>query len=251
MKILGSDFDGTLNYGGMTEEKLEAVRRWRRAGHKFGIVSGRGVNFPDQLMKDFVELEYDFCAACNGGYITDREGCVIYEATCDSVDFLGFYSDLFAWGCKYIHVNTDRYVCVAECDEDIPSYIPEEDRTRLCDLPPIDSFHQVSVALPSFEKTAEVIEKIRKKYGASLDPLQNNKCIDIVPIGVNKAEGLYRVAEHFGIDKDSIIAVGDNINDADMIREFKSYAMENGVESVKAMAYGIVKSVTEILEKEL
>ena len=25
MKILGSDFDGTLNYGGMTEEMLEAV----------------------------------------------------------------------------------------------------------------------------------------------------------------------------------------------------------------------------------
>ena len=59
----------------------------------------------------------------------------------------------------------------------------------------------MSVALPSFEETAEVIGRIQKKYGASLEPLQNNRCIDIVPIEVNKAEGLCRVAEHFGIDK--------------------------------------------------
>jgi hypothetical protein len=36
-----------------------------------------------------------------------------------------------------------------------------------------------------------------------------------------------------------------------MIREFRSYAMAHGVESIKAMANGIVSNVVEILQKEI
>ena len=72
--------------------------------------------------------------------------------------------------------------------------------------------------------------------------------MDIVPKGVNKAQGLYRLMEHYGCNYDDVIAVGDQINDMDMIREFHSYAMENGVEQIKAAANGIVSSVTELLE---
>ena len=80
--------------------------------------------------------------------------------------------------------------------------------------------------------------------------MQNGRCIDIVPFGVNKAEGLYRVMEFFGCAYEDVIAVGDNINDADMLREFRSYAMESGVEEMKALADGVVRDVTEIFEKE-
>ena len=47
-----------------------------------------------------------------------------------------------------------------------------------------------------------------------------------------------------------MIAVGDNINDEDMLREFRSYAMENGVDEMKSLADGIVADVTEIFERE-
>ncbi len=57
--------------------------------------------------------------------------------------------------------------------------------------------------------------------------------------------------EYYGCTHDDVIAVGDNINDFDMIREFYSYAMENGVEEIKKQADGIVSDVTEIFEKEL
>ncbi len=42
MKILGSDFDGTLTVGGIDAAKCEAIRAWRRVGNLFGLVSGRG-----------------------------------------------------------------------------------------------------------------------------------------------------------------------------------------------------------------
>ena len=57
--------------------------------------------------------------------------------------------------------------------------------------------------------------------------------------------------EFFGGKYEDVITVGDNINDTDMLREFRSYAMESGVESVKTLADGIVSNVTEIFEKEM
>ncbi len=34
MKILGSDFDGTLNCGGINETKIEAINRWHAKGRR-------------------------------------------------------------------------------------------------------------------------------------------------------------------------------------------------------------------------
>ena len=53
MKMIGSDYDGTLNRGGINDTKLAAIKKWRRAGHKFGIVSGRGWNFRSRAKSRF------------------------------------------------------------------------------------------------------------------------------------------------------------------------------------------------------
>ena len=47
-----------------------------------------------------------------------------------------------------------------------------------------------------------------------------------------------------------MITVGDNINDADMLREFRSYAMESGTEYAKSIAGRTVADVTDIFEIE-
>ena len=44
MKILASDYDGTLNYNGFDSQKLDAIARWRAAGNLFGLVSGRSAD---------------------------------------------------------------------------------------------------------------------------------------------------------------------------------------------------------------
>ena len=75
--------------------------------------------------------------------------------------------------------------------------------------------------------------------------------IDIVPVGVDKAEGMRRIMEFFGCKEEDVIAVGDNVNDMDMIRAFRSYAMANGVAAVKELADGIVEDVADLLEREL
>lgn len=251
MKILGSDYDGTLNHGGITEGKLAAIRQWRAAGHKFGIVSGRSSNFLQTLLQAHPAMELDFFAACSGGYITDREGNVICESRCDQVPAVALIEDLIAWGCRIIHVSGEVYHLVIQGTEGHPDWVYREKTCFPEELPPVAYFHQVSVELDSPQSAAAVVERIRQKYGALLNPLQNHICIDIVPAGVDKAQGLRRLTEIYGCRQEDVVVVGDNINDLDMIRAFRSYAMASGVELVKNSADEIVSDVTDLIKKEL
>ena len=84
MKLLGSDYDGTLTHEGITPEKCATIRKWREAGNRFGIISGRNADFRIAVQKEFPLLELDFFAACNGGVIVDAEGNLLYEACCEN-----------------------------------------------------------------------------------------------------------------------------------------------------------------------
>ncbi len=251
MKIIGSDYDGTLNHNGISNAKLLSIEKWRNAGHKFGIVSGRGGDFRKILLQQIPNLKLDFFVACNGGYIMDESGAVIYESRCNEVSLSELAVDLFAWGCKFLHVKSDRYIFLVAKSEELPSFVSEDDVYLLKECPTINYFNQVSVQLPSFDDSSMAVEKIKEKYAKWLNPLQNGEWIDIVPAGVNKAQGMYRIMEFFGCVYDDVITIGDNINDIDMIGEFRSYAMKNGVDEVRNLANGIVSDVVELIEKEL
>ena len=251
MKILGSDFDGTLTQGGIGEEKCAAIRKWRESGNKFGIVSGRGCSSIAWIRKKFPGLEWDFFVAYNGGTILDSNGNILSETRCIDVSANAFVSDLLSWGCKFVHVDSDRYLCAVADLDDRPEKVAPEDTVLLCQMPVIKDFYQISILLPTVEDSTAMVECIRAAYGQWLSPLQNGKCIDIVPKGVNKARGLWRIMEMLHASHEDVIAVGDNINDTDMIREFRSYAMANGVKAIRDLADGIVSDVTEIIEKEM
>jgi Cof subfamily protein (haloacid dehalogenase superfamily) len=251
MKILGSDWDGTFLHGGIDEKKLLAVKKWRDAGNKFGIVTGRAPDFRDRLIEYYPNFEYDFLATCNGGYIIDGGGYVLYKSSFESLDVPTLVGDLFSWGCIYAFIVANEQICAVTYPDARPKYIDPSRAFLLEDLPSVTDVYQVSVMLESAEEAEIIVGKLRESYGGILNPLRNSRCIDIVPCGVNKAEGLYRLTEIFGANPSDVIAVGDNINDVDMLREFRSFAMENGVEQIKGLVDGTVGDVTEILINEI
>ena len=247
MKILGSDFDGTLTVGGIDEVKCEAIRAWRRAGNLFGLVSGRGPSYLYRLREQYPDLEMDFLAAYNGAFIVDHEGKTLHTTPCEGVSAYRLTEDLLRWGCPVVFVNGERSYTVKQ--DGVPLGASE---CYLSELPRGTSwFHQVSIQLDTPADVAMMDERISKAYGDRLNPLKNNICIDIVDATVNKAYGLRCVAEQFGCKENDVIAVGDNLNDLDMLKAFRSYAMENGVEEVKRVADRTVKTVTELIYREL
>ena len=246
MKIIGSDYDGTLNHGGIDDIKRNAIKRWRDAGNIFALISGRG---PDDVIRIYNEKQFgcDYLIANNGALILKPDGTVVSDIRCSGSVTVELLKLLFENGCPWGNIQTDFpcrvYADKKDCTDD-GEYI-------LSNMPSVEYFNQVSTILPDFETAEKVTELIRECFGDELNPLQNGICIDIVSSDVNKAKGLYLLMDILGAEYDDIIAVGDNINDRAMIEEFRSYAMENGVDEIKELADCIVSSVTELIETEL
>ena len=79
MKIIASDYDGTINYQGkVSDEDKAAIRRFRQAGNKFGIVTGRDAEL-SQWIRQENGFEIDFIISCTGAFIRDGEGNVLYS----------------------------------------------------------------------------------------------------------------------------------------------------------------------------
>lgn len=245
MKIIASDYDGTLNHGGIDDIKRNAIKRWREAGNLFGIVSGRGT-------ADLIEIparnnfEYDFLLACNGAVIIDRKGKILWESRCNSDLAKPLTEFLFSHGCRWVTVQTAFKCVINRNDEDCP-----DDEYRLETVPEIPYFNQINTALPDYETAEKVTQAVREEFGEKLNPLQNGTCIDIVSADMNKAKGLYKFLELAGAKYDDMITVGDNINDTHMIAEFCSYAMKNAVQPIKNIADYEIAGITELIEKEL
>ena len=246
MRLIATDYDGTLNHGGIDDAKIDAIRRWRAAGHKFGIISGRGPDFLAQLQKELGE-DFDFLASCNGGIATDRDGNILFSHRCDDVDVKAFVDDLVAWGAHTLYVNFDDQ-CILLGTEDCREpydYIPPEE------LPPITSFYKMATFFATPEEAEAMAAKVRAKYGDKVNPLQNWWCVDIAPFGVDKATGIRQLCAHYGVAEAEVIAVGDNLNDMAMIEAFNSYAMAHGHEGLKAMAAHVTENVTDMILREL
>lgn len=67
--------------------------------------------------------------------------------------------------------------------------------------------------------------------------------IEIVRKGLNKAVGLKRASEYFGIPPERMIAFGDEDNDLEMLEYVgRGIAMENGIDQLKNVANGVTLS---------
>lgn len=243
MKIICSDFDGTLNHGGITEEKLKAIRKWQEKGNLFCVVSGRQKDFFFELKEKNIPV--DFFLACNGAVITDKEFSVVSEARCEAEIGNELVEFIFSLDCSFALFCGDRFLRIRR-----PG-CPEEEGTDYDKDIKLSSFNQISTGCISSEEAAQVTDRIRERFGEFLNPLQNGTCIDIVPSGMDKAQGIYKLLSLTGGKKEDVIAVGDNVNDEAMIKEFYSYAMENGVDRIKALADRICVGIEELIEREI
>ena len=245
MKIIASDYDGTLNHDGIDDKKRAAIKKWREKGNKFGIVSGR---MPDDLLKIYKKdgLELDFLLACNGAVILTTDGKIIKDDRIDGELLKPLLDFLFSFGADWAIIHCQKSYIIDENDND---RLPDEFTRKT--LPDLKYFNQVSTILEDEEEALMVTNAIKEKFGDILNPLQNGRCIDIVSSRINKAKGLYDYLELVGGKYEDMITVGDNINDTHMIKEFRSYAMANGVQSIKDIADYVTEGITELIEKEM
>ncbi len=226
MKIIASDFDGTINFKGkISDEDKEAIRRFRKAGNKFGIVTGRDVELA-QWIKQENGLEFDFVICCTGGVIKDGEGKIIY-AKKGKVDT--FFYDLIEkareLGANFFAIGDTLLKCFVDMTGQIP-----------IQLEPIKEFTHSNVGFEK-EENAEVFAKfVQENYSDKISAYQNGWHVDMPPINTSKVTGIYEYAKLFKDQKPKVYAVGDNTNDIPMVKEFCGFAVSNAKEELKRVA---------------
>ena len=93
------------------------------------------------------------------------------------------------------------------------------------------------------EKLEPVYHRFRDKYRCFFqkDIYSGEQWLEIVPQTVSKANAVLRLKEYLNADR--IVAFGDGINDMEMFEiADESYAVENAVDELKAIATGVIGS---------
>lgn len=93
------------------------------------------------------------------------------------------------------------------------------------------------------EKLAPLYERYRDRYHCVFSQEMYTKewFLEIMPPATSKARAVTRLKEHLGCDR--VVVFGDHYNDMDMFEiADESYAVENAVEELKAIASGVIAS---------
>ena len=127
-----------------------------------------------------------------------------------------------------------------------PSEIAQMDASIVSAVPVSLGIRDVLEAQPIFQgmfiDQKELIDAFQETYEEALaqrfHTIRSQPILfEILPKGVNKATGLKALAEHLGIPREQIMAIGDENNDIEMI-EYAGLgvAMGNAPDTIKALA---------------
>lgn len=247
MYILASDYDGTINqYGSISEQDKAAIERWRKEGNLFGIITGRGhTNICDEARLN--NLTCDFFICNNGSVIYDGGLEPVNEVTADGKvlqDLVPFIIASEGWHAAITYGNK-RFMVTIDNGRDKN---PEENWITVNDLADISLFHQLDTRFEKDLQANEFAKEVNARFGEYVTAHQNGVCVDIVPVGVNKATGMLRYIKFKNVSKEHALVIGDNFNDLDMIIEFNGYAVSSGKSEVIAKSRKAYDNIAGLIE---
>ena len=99
------------------------------------------------------------------------------------------------------------------------------------------------------ENQAYIIEKISARYGDAVEIRTwggQTPCLEIVAAGVQKALGVERIAQVYGIKQKDILAFGDEDNDYEMIQYAgHGVVMKNGIDALKRISNDVTEKTND------
>lgn len=245
IKLLALDLDGTLtnNKKEITPHTRAALRRAAEAGVRIVLASGRPTVGVQYLAK---ELELDKL----GGYILSYNGgCIVDCVTGRVVAQEAFPKELVKPVCD--EARAAGAVAMSYNAQGVVTEHPEDEYVQLecftCRVPAIQvpdlgSFIDFDVnkilLCKAPEAIAAVEERMQQKFAGKLSIYKSMPYfLEIMPLGVEKAQSLAALLTILGLVPENLMACGDGWNDLSMIRlAGTGIAMGNAVPQVKQAA---------------
>jgi len=110
----------------------------------------------------------------------------------------------------------------------------------------LKEFTQINTGFSNEENAQRFIDYANTTYGDKLSAFRNGGAVDIPPANTSKVTGVYQYAKMF--DNPEIYAVGDNVNDLAMIKEFCGFAVSNAKDEVKMAAKHQCNRIADMIE---
>jgi len=266
IKMIVSDIDGTLvPFGGkiIPERTKKAIRACVEKGVKFVPASGRILEHAAEIAQG-LEIDCPIISSNGGRGDEHPYDSPVFEDGFDKETARKLYDILFATGCyitsyakNKIYVLLERNGYGSECVQfngakPERSFTVYNDRARF-ETEGLNNPYKFEV----YTDNIELLESLNRQmqdmgfYVSRAFPFE----IEIMPRLSGKGRAVTLMAQHYGIAKDEIMALGDGSNDIGMLESAGvPVAMGNAVESLKRAAKIIAPPVDEdgaayILEK--
>lgn len=247
-KYVFFDIDGTLWDENMIvpESTKTAIRQLQANGHKAFICTGRAmgnVNDPQ-----FDEIGFDgFIAAC--GNHVEMDGKILYERNMSYEDVKAIYDASRKHNMPIIYEGT-KYQWLDREGFDGDSYIDYivenlKDSAIFLDDCDLKDIHANKFSALVKENTN--YKAIKTALSDRFDFLNHGEgIIEAVPVETSKATGIQWLCEYLNIPREYTYAIGDSINDLEMLRfAGHSIAMGNASQVAKDAAEYVTTHIHE------
>lgn len=252
IRLIAADMDGTLldSRKRLPEEFESVVRALQSRGVRFIIASGRQAA---TLRRDLGELADDMILFAENGTVVMENGKRLFVSPMEKADVRRVLEKMR--GMEGMHAVLCR-PDVAMIEESAPEEFRRnvkmyyESTQIVPDLLAVcDRFDDVCKIAFYDEGDAEHHEypMLREEFEASLSViLSGYSWVDLMRPGVHKGSAMKELQKLKGILPEECMAFGDYLNDKEMLEAVtESYAMENGLEEIKAMCKYVAPSNDE------
>ena len=237
MKIILSDFDGTIFFGKDKDysKTAAAVKRWQEEGNLFGMVTGRSLT---HLLQDLEPL------SITPDYYVLSTGATIYNREKKLIDIIGVEGNDIKTICDTAS-SLDFMFTGASAIDGI--YLKQKGQPDI----PYNKKFIAGFCRFNTENDADIFEKlIIKKLGNNILVMRQGVYFDMPHITCGKAKGIERLIDILGINEKQVFCVGDGVNDLDMLERFQSYSLHSACEEAKACADKVVTDISEVINAE-
>ena len=256
-KIIACDMDETLLSSDATicRRNIDAIKKAIAKGVKFVPCTGRGFRSIEGVLKtlDLYDQAGQYVIGFNGASITENKGS--RSLFWDPIPF-DLADQLFRRCCTYgqcMHIYTRDVVYITNITPDEEAflhgrmgYVPVETES-LDFIRGKEEVCKLIVTNTDYDYLQRVHAELQPLLGDITVSFSSNRYIEFMHQGVNKGAGLHKLADLLGVPYEETLAIGDNINDTDML---KAAGLSVGVHNLNPIIRPYCDVVTDATNDE-
>ncbi|WLW43848.1 Cof-type HAD-IIB family hydrolase [Limosilactobacillus fermentum] len=260
--LIALDMDGTTlnNQSKLTDHTVSTLRRLANDGHLVVIVTGRpwliSAHLYDQIGLKSPIINFNGALA-HLPYQNWKHEYAIKVTRELTLDMLESRREL---GVQTLIAEDKHHVWANHPSNELPEFLPAQlsDDQILNERNLTDDPIALTIQFDPAKKDA-IINRVNERYGDFVEPRVwggGYSIMELIHRGTHKETALSYLAHHFQIDRQHIVAFGDEQNDLEMI-DFAGHgvAMKNAIPELKAVAKDVTTldndhdGVADYLEK--